>query len=302
MVRYAMVIVVGVMLACPIVAVGQSDTKSAANTLFEEGRALIDAGEIEHACQKFEASLQMLDQLGVRLNYADCLERQGKTAAAWTEFREGAERAKRRGDTDRLVFATQRAKALEPRLVKLQILVTEKSRVPGLLVQRDGIEIPAAAYGSSLPINPASYTIEASAKGYKTWRTSIDAQEQGKTISVEVPLLEETVPGSTEAGDNANTKVASADDSARRKRYKLAIGLGASGLVTFAAGLGVRAETGTFRDVGTVVAGVGMTAMITALFLYILAPEARPTLSRTYLDVHGSDHDSSIGFGFLGRF
>lgn len=240
--------------------------------MFEEGRALVAAKEIEQGCQKFEASLRLLEQIGVRLNYADCLEHLGKTAAAWTEFREVAERARRRDDTARADLAAQRAKVLEPRLVKLQILIDQQSRVPGLTVYRDGIEIPAAAFGSSLPINPASYTIEASAKGYKTWKAVVDVQGQGEIISVVVPLLEAEDGASADAasiwdGDKADR----VDRSARRKRHMIALGVGASGLVTFAAGLGVRAETGSFRDVGTVVAGVGMAAMITSLFLYLTA-------------------------------
>jgi tetratricopeptide (TPR) repeat protein len=145
-----------------------ADAKIAANALFDEGKRLLAAGNVESACPKFEASLTLLDQLGTRLNLADCYERQGKTAAAWTEFREAASRAVQRGD-DRAEFARKRAEALAPRLVKLQISVSVVNQVPNLRVRRDGADIPAEAFGSPLPVNPSSYTVEASAPGYVTW-------------------------------------------------------------------------------------------------------------------------------------
>ena len=297
MLRYAIVVAIGAALSWAASAAAQSDMKSAANTLFEEGRTLVAAGEVDQACQKFEASLQLLDQLGVRLNYADCLERQGKTAAAWTEFRESAERAKRRGDDARATFAAERVKALEPQLVKLQIVVAQESRVPGLIVRRDGVEIPSAAFGSSLPINPASYTIEASAKGYKPWKTNINAQEPGKVVAVEVPQLE--------AEDNEDVVLGSADEPALRRRRLFAIGVGSAGVVTFAAGLGLRAETGAFRDTGTVLAGAGLAVMITGMFLYLTTPDARPALSNAYLDIRPSDdstRSTSVSVGVRSRF
>src|SRR5215510_1345498 len=140
-------LLVTVVWLCPALAVAQntSDTKAAANALFEEGKRLITAGDIDHACPKFEASLQLLDQLGVRLNLADCHERQGRTASAWAEFREAASQADRRGD------ARKRVDALTPRLTKLQISVPSGSQLPGLTVRRDGETVPSEALGSPLP-------------------------------------------------------------------------------------------------------------------------------------------------------
>ena len=86
MVRHALV---AILWLCPALAAAQdaSNPKVAADALFGEGKRLLAEGDVDHACAKFEASLQLLDQLCVLLNLADCHERQGRTATAWAEFR-----------------------------------------------------------------------------------------------------------------------------------------------------------------------------------------------------------------------
>src|SRR5258708_4033668 len=120
MVRHALV---AIFWLCPALAAAQNaENKAAADALFDEGKRLLTAGDVERACAKLEASLQVLDELGVRLNLADCHERQGRTATAWAEFRAAASQADKRGDS-RSAYARQRTDALTPRLMKLQISV-----------------------------------------------------------------------------------------------------------------------------------------------------------------------------------
>lgn len=189
MVRY---LLVATLWLRPALAAAQnvSDTKAAADALFNEGKRLLAAGDVDHACAKFEASLQRLDQLGVRLNLADCHERQGRTATAWAEFREAASQADKRGDA-RAGYARQRVDALAPRLVKLQISVPSATQLPGLTVLRDGAAVPSEAFGSPFPVNPGSYTIDASAPGYLAWSIHVDVKKLGEVVTVNVPRLVE---------------------------------------------------------------------------------------------------------------
>ena len=52
MARHALV---ALLWLCPALAAAQnaSDTKAAANALFDEGKRLVAAGDIDHACPKF---------------------------------------------------------------------------------------------------------------------------------------------------------------------------------------------------------------------------------------------------------
>ena len=59
---------------------------AAAEALFQEGRALLDQGNVDAACDKFESSQASEASSGTLLNLADCRLKQGRTATAWAQF------------------------------------------------------------------------------------------------------------------------------------------------------------------------------------------------------------------------
>ena len=332
MARHALV---AVLWLCPALAVAQSasDTKAAANSLFDEAKRVLAAGDLDHACPKFAASLQLVEQLGVRLNLADCYERQGHTASAWAEFREAASQADKRGDA-RAAYAKQRADALAPRLVKLQISVPAPSRVPGLAVRRDGAAVPSDAFDSPLPVNPGSITIEAAAPGYQPWSSHVDATRVGEIVTVEVPPLvavpakiEPPVAPRVAAQPIVREPDAPVERTARSRRHLIGIGVGAAGVAALGVGVGLGLEArskwgsvGTHcnaahvcdargasinRDArslgntGTIVGGVGLAALVAGTVIYVTAPAARSIVEHAYLDV---GRGSSAQLGFAGQF
>jgi hypothetical protein len=307
-------LLIAALWGCPVPAAAQSasDTKAAANALFDEGKRLIAAGDVDHACAKFEASMQLVDQLGVRLNVADCHERQGRTATAWAEFSEAASQAGKRGDA-RAAYARQRAEALEPRLTKLAISVPPANRPPGLVVRRDGVVVPSEAFGTPLPVDPGSHTITASATGDQTWSTRIEARKSGEVIAVEVPRL------------IAMRRIDEPDPRSRRRLLGLGVGAGGIALVGGAVALGLEARSKwgsvgahcdanqvcdaegvsinhrarLYGNAGTIVGGVGLAALIAGTVLYVTAPAARSVIEHARVQVH---EDSSVQIGFGGRF
>jgi predicted negative regulator of RcsB-dependent stress response len=62
-------------------------TLAAAEAAFDAARKHLDAGELDQACAKFEASQRLSPAVGTLLNLADCHERAGRTATAWATFR-----------------------------------------------------------------------------------------------------------------------------------------------------------------------------------------------------------------------
>ena len=299
---------------CPGLAAAQnsSDTKAAANALFDEGKRLIAAGDVDQACAKFEASMQLVDQLGVRLNLADCHERQGRTATAWAEFSEAASQADKRGDT-RVAYARQRAEALEPRLTKLAISVPPANRLPGLVVRRDDVVVPSEAFGTPLPVDPGRHTITASAPGDRPWSTRVESKLPGEVITAEVPRL------------IALRAIDEPAPQSRRRLLGVGVGVGGIGLVAVAVGLGLEARSKwgsvgahcdanrlcdaegvsinhrarLYGNAGTIVGGVGIAALIAGTVLYVTAPAARPAIEHARVEVHD---DSSVQIGFGGRF
>jgi hypothetical protein len=196
----------------------QAEDQAAARALFSEGRALMKAGQYADACPKLEAARKLFTSAGILLNLADCHEKIGRTASAWTEFGEAAAVAKRTNRDDDAEEATRRQAALEPSLPRLTIRVAHA--VPGLGVRRDGAPIAAAAWGAALPVDPGAHEIRAEAAGFEPWTGSATVSKPGQLVTVDVPELHATlgatapaagrvkpvlvtvVPGETSPADN----------------------------------------------------------------------------------------------------
>ena len=64
---------------------------------------------------------------------------------------------------------------------------------PGVAIQRDGAALDAAIVGTQMPVDAGSHTIEASAPGKKSWKTTVVAKD-GAALAVDVPELEAGAP------------------------------------------------------------------------------------------------------------
>jgi hypothetical protein len=168
----------------------QAEDQAAARSLFDEGRRLLKEGQYADACRKLEAASKLYSSAGILLNLADCFEKVGRSASAWTEFGEAASVAGRARRDDQVKEAKRRQKALEPKLTRLSVRVANE--VPGLTVKRDGTDLASAVWGTSVPVDPGSHEIRAEAPGHEPWTTSINASTPGETAAVEVPELRPT--------------------------------------------------------------------------------------------------------------
>lgn len=177
-----------VMLAAPGVA-GAQDS-AAAQRLFAEGRALLDKGDVEPACARFEES-RALDPsaVGTLLNLAICNERRGRLASAWLQLSEviSVSRATR---PDRVALAEERIRVVEPRLSKLAIKVPSDAQVPGLVVAVDGKPRPPSSFGTPIAIDGGEHAITASAPGHATYTTRVNAPVEKGSLEVSIPKLE----------------------------------------------------------------------------------------------------------------
>jgi hypothetical protein len=172
---------------------------AAAETLFEEGRRLMAKGQHAQACPKFVESYRLDPALGSLLNAATCHKAEGKTATAWSEFRDAEQQARRAGDTKRQKFAASKAAEIEPTLPKLIITILEPP--PGTKVSRDGLVLGDASLNTPLPVDPGEHTIRVEAPGFVAWETTVEAFA-GKRASVVVPDLDRApVTQSVGAGD-----------------------------------------------------------------------------------------------------
>lgn len=175
-------------------ALAQSpEAKAAAAVLFEEGRKLKDEGKLAAACPKLEESQRLDPGIGTLYHLSDCHERSGRTASAWVGFRETAAMALSANRPEQEKVARGRAAALEPKLIRLNIVV--RPEAGNVEVKRDGSVVSPALWGTAVPLDPGKHQVSATAPGKEPWETTVTLDQPGETVKVEVPPLAPKRPG-----------------------------------------------------------------------------------------------------------
>jgi len=186
-VRRITLLAVPVLLLLP--RISRAGEPAAAEQLFDEAKRLITSGHYAEACPKLEQSQKLDPGLGTQFHLADCWQHVGRTASAWALFREVASGARASAQNARERVAKDRADALEPFLSKLAIVPSNAATIAGLVIRRDGTEVPREAWGSPVPVDPGTHDVSASAPDRQSWQSSVDVEGQGKVVTVAVPLL-----------------------------------------------------------------------------------------------------------------
>lgn len=168
-------------------AQGAETDRQIAETLFEQGRALMDEKKYGEACPKLAESQRLDPGGGTLLNLALCHELEGKTATAQSEFKEALGQAVRDGRADRQELAREHLATLEKRLVRIQVAVTPG---PSPTITLDRSVVPSAAWGIAIAVDPGEHRVVAEAPGATRWQAIIDATEEGRTYRIDVPVLD----------------------------------------------------------------------------------------------------------------
>jgi hypothetical protein len=309
------------LLSGAAVASAQSPSSSAAaEALFQEGVALSEKGQWRQACEKLAASEELDVAVGTLLRLGDCYERTGRTASAWASFQAARSLAQAQGMAERERLAKQRVDALEPKLARLTI-VAPSITPPGLQVMSGEEPVPAASWGSSVPVDAGERVVEARAPGYVTFRRAVTIPATaGARVLVSIPALEPELVADVAAPAQAPTKRAvvpkkppSSTDrgyAARATGITFAVVggvglLGAGGLALLSnkrndqslehcpngpklctsRGVQLREEALTLADMATVSAAVGGGLLATGLVVYVIGAKKKQTTERATLEV-----------------
>jgi hypothetical protein len=203
-----------------------SENSVAAQALFDEAKRLIQKGDAAAACPKLEESERLEASIGTKLNLANCYEKVGRTASAWILYLEVESDTKRNGQLERQTMAHNHAAALQPTLSHLTINVPPASRVPGLVVERDGAPVGEAQWGLSIPVDPGSHAVKARAPGKKDWQSTLSVAADASAQSLSIPALDNAPV--TEKGQTAPTKP---HNQAQRTAAFVSFGVGGVGAV-----------------------------------------------------------------------
>jgi hypothetical protein len=165
-----------------------ADKPSVAARLFREGKALLQAEQVDAACDKLAESRHLEATVGTLGLLAYCRELQGRTATAWLRYLEAAALAQLAGDRTRAQVARERAQVLERSLSRVHVVVEHP--VQGLAVTLGGRELPAARWGEDVPLDAGSFEVRASAPGYRSWNVRLDLAGDAARLTIRVPGLE----------------------------------------------------------------------------------------------------------------
>jgi serine/threonine-protein kinase len=231
-------------LAVPAVAHAEASPQdqAVAQSLYDDAKTLMNAKNFVQACPKLEESQRLDPSPATEFHLADCYEHIGRTASAWAAFLEVASNSKLAGRSERETIARDRAAALVPKLTKLVINVPAGSQTPGMVVKRNGTAVQEGQWGTALPVDQGTLSIEASAPGKQTWQTQVQAAGEGKTASVDVPPLHDAPaavaqptpappPPSPVTSPSAETVAASPSNVTQRYIAVGVAGVGVVGLV-----------------------------------------------------------------------
>jgi len=267
---------------------------AAAEALFEQARAAMSAGSFDIACARFRDSDKLDPAVGTRFNLADCEERRGHVATAWSLFR--GVLSELADDDDRKPIARRRSKALEPRLSYLTLRRAEDTPA-SVRVRIDGVELGEASFGVALPMDPGAHDWVLRSEGRDGEHRSFALREGEHR---DLPLhLAATAPPAREEETSAAPVRWAGDDSRRRWAY-VAGGVGAAGVVFGAvtgivtlnkkstadancndqrhlcnqAGIEANEAGKTYGTLSVLGFGVGVVGLATGAYLWLTAPKA----------------------------
>jgi hypothetical protein len=248
-----------------------------ADSLFAEGKRLVETGAIDSGCAKFQASLDLDPALGTTLHLASCRDKQGRVADAYRLFERAEALAKSRKDK-RAAVARRELARLGKQIARLSLTVGNAD-TPGLTIKVGDLVVTDLT-GVHV-VDPGQLTIEVSAPGYITWST-VETALRGKSLTVVIPDLV--------AGANADPALLPDSEVRTESGGKvlpwLIIG---TGVAMAGTGIALRLTADPDQDtrstVGLAVAIAGGVAVVLGVVIYIktgddpviLAPTASPT-------------------------
>jgi tetratricopeptide (TPR) repeat protein len=201
---------------------------AAAEALFQDGRRALEQGELDVACEKFEASFALEASSGTQLNLAACRAKQGRNATAWAHFVAAGRLASAQGRADHQLEASERARALQTELSYLTIRVADA--VAGLQVSRNGQPISAGSFGAKIPVDPGRFVIEASAPGHIPVRRQVTVGLRNDHQVVDLPRLEAAATTTSQPMGVAPAREPAAAASGSNAAAWIAGGVGVTGL------------------------------------------------------------------------
>jgi tetratricopeptide (TPR) repeat protein len=301
-------VVVALVLALSSAAHAQ-DAHKRADQLFDEGRALMQKGDFDAACPKFEESQKLDPALGTLFNIGLCVEGMGKLQRALEIWRDALVQSKQTNEPKRVATAEQHIAALEARIPTVSILVDEPA--PGLRLVIGDREVPQASWSQPLPLDPGNVAVTATAPDRAPYTTTLIVRESDR-LTIEIPRLASTraepphhghtLAYGLGAGGAGAVVVAGVLALTARSKYEQAFTSGQCDRTTLACDAAGQAATDAARNrgnVATIIGAVGLAAVAAGVIVYVAAPADHEAPRAAIAPTLGPD---GAGFALVGSF
>ncbi len=166
-----------------------------AQRIYDEALTLMDAQQHALACPKLEEVTNLLPEgFGGHVALAECYEALGRLGSSLEELRVAEALAHAKGKPKEAADVAAHAKALEPKVSKLEIRVpAEMQGVLGLTVWRDGKKTERDLWDKPLPADTGKHVIRVEAPTRQTWTQEVRILADGAAVQVDVPVLQVNV-------------------------------------------------------------------------------------------------------------
>jgi hypothetical protein len=313
--RGSALLVTSLMLASLITTGAFAQNEAASAAMFERGLAAMEAGQFGTGCPMLQESFRLDPRAGTLFTLAECENKAGKIATAVVHYEEYLLRVEklppgeRPKQEQRVTIARKQVLTLKPQIPQLTLSLPANT-ADGVVVKRDGTVLGRPSLESAQPVDPGEHVLSvANVQGAEKEQRITLARGEKVNVELQVPSVQAGTSTPTSGPPNTVGPFTPLVEEKPASRTGLVLGLGVLGGLGLAIGgvTGVLAlgkastvksdcngnvcksqggvdaaasakSLGTISTIGFI---AGAALGVSALVVYLTAPSASTTASKT---------------------
>ena len=169
--------------ALPLRARAEGVNVTQAESLYNQGKELIEKKQYKAACDKFSASLKLDENTNTQVALARCFQLDGRTASAWGQYLLAS---KMEAGSPAAAYAAEQASALGKTLLNVSLVMASVPR--DLSLKLDDESLPAESVNADLPLDPGEHQLVATAAGKRPFAIRFVLSSANSPLPVVIAL------------------------------------------------------------------------------------------------------------------